>query len=135
LAVDLTFPVREATVAFLRAQLSLTALIPAGKIFGQMQPPNTPYPFVRFGGPGATPLEYSCQNGSTVAGDLHIFAENEAEAEVIGTELVLVLDGMHIDLDGGGNMDVRWIGAQSLRDPDEADIWHKIESFEFEAGL
>jgi hypothetical protein len=133
-AVDLTFQVREAVVAFLRGQGALTAMLPAGRIFGQVQPPNTPYPFIRFGTPSITPLEYSCQDGVTVTADLHVFSENELEAAAIAAEVVAVLNRKRLSIDGG-EMDARWTGSQMLRDPEEADLWHVPVTFEYEASV
>ena len=134
MAADLTFQVREAVVAFLRAQASLTALLPAGRIYGQMQPPNAVYPFIRFGSPDADPLEYSCMNGCTVTADLHVFSENEQECAAIAAELVIVLDGKTVDLGADKVADARWTGGPMLRDPDDEKLWHGVRTFEFEAA-
>lgn len=134
MATDLTLPVREAGVVFLRAQGSLTALLPVSSIYGTEQPPNPPYPFVKFGQPTTDPLEYTCQDGCTVTADLHVFAETEAEAHAIGEELVLVLDEATLDLGGGREATARWTAGLSLRDPEDERLWHIVRTFEFEAS-
>lgn len=134
MATDLTFPVREAVVRFLRAEGSLTALIAASRIYGQEVPPNAEYPYVRFGAPTALPREWSCEDGSTVTADLHIFARNEAEACVIAQEIVTVLDDARLDLGGGRGAVARWTGGPTMRDPEDEELWHAVRTFDYEAA-
>jgi hypothetical protein len=140
LAVDFSLAVREAVVAFLRTDGPFTALQPVSGIYGQMQPPNTPYPFTRCGVPNAVPLEYSCVNGSTVTLDVVMFAEDEAECHAIAHELVTSLDGKELQLtdsDGNpiGGMYARWTGGPTGRDPEEESVWRAVRTFDFEASL
>lgn len=140
MAADLSFPVREAVVKFLRAQASLTALVKGSQIFGQLQPPNTPLPFVRCGVPSNVPLEFSCFNGCTVTIDLLTFSENEDECAAIASELVTVLDAASVPLEDASNavigrMDARWTGGISGRDPEEDSVWRAVRTFDFEASL
>lgn len=133
MAVDLSFAVREAGVVFLRASGPVTALIPASSIYGQDVPPNRPYPHIQFGAPGAVPLEYSCVNGSTVTMDVHVFAENEAECNAIAAEIVEQMDGRTLNLEAGRETVVRWTGGQTMRDPEDEQLWHAVRTFDFEA--
>lgn len=134
MAADLTFPVREEVVAFLRASGPVTALLPAERIYGSEIPVNPVYPYVRFGQPDAVPLEYSCQNGATVTSDLHVFSRSEAECYAIAAELVASLDDKTIGLGGGMEAKARWTGGPIIRDPEDEELWHGVRTFEFEAA-
>lgn len=134
MAVDLTLDVREAGVVLLRGS-TLTALMPASSIYGQDTPVNPPYPRVNFGQPATFPLEYSCQDGSTVTADLHVWSESEAECCAIAAELVEVMDGARLDLGGGVEATARWTGGQMFRDPADNSLWHGVRTFDFEASV
>lgn len=134
---DLTLEVREAVVSWLRADVALTALVPAERVFGLRQPVDAPYPFVRYGTPDTLPNTASCMSGSVVYVDLSTFAgkqgASEDEACTIAAAVVASLDGARLDLEGGRYAEVRWTGGQTLPDPDERDVWHALRSFEIEA--
>lgn len=134
MAADFTLPIREAVVAFLRLQGSFTALQPPARIYGLEQPPNTDYPFTRFGTPSAVPLDYSCASGETMTADIHVFAESEAECSVIAAELVTVLDEAALDLANGASANARWTGGPGpFEDSEVVGLWHAVRTFDFEA--
>jgi hypothetical protein len=140
MATDLTLPVREAVTVFLRASSPLVATDPHNRaaddyIFGEVQPANTPYPFIRFGSPDTTPLEFSCFDGCSVSAAIHVFGDDEAQVKEAAAVLVAVLDGKSVPLEGGGELDARWTGGPTFRDPEEPDIWHAVRNFDFEASL
>jgi len=67
--VDLIRPVRRATLAALKADAALTALIPAANIHPATISDNPAWPFIRWDAPTSTPLTW----GATVSFRLHVF--------------------------------------------------------------
>lgn len=133
---DLTLPVREAIIVRLReAAAILGAPVPAGKVFGMMQPPDTPYPFVRYGVPEAVPFRASCISGSSIAVIIHAFADGKSEdsAATIAAWVVDALDDKVLQLGDERTATISWTGGSTLADPVEKDIWHAYRTFDVDA--
>jgi hypothetical protein len=134
--VDLTLPVRVGIVTLLEQAAALPgAPVTPAQVFGMMQPPETPYPFVRYGVPDALPFRASCINGTTINVPIHSFGEGKTEdqAAEIAAWVVEVLDGKTIQLGDDMTASINWTGGQTLTDPSEKDIWHAYRTFEVDA--
>lgn len=121
----------------LREDAALTALLgPDGEVYGMRQPVDSKYPFVRYGSPSVLPFTASCMDGSAITVDIHCFAggpgQSEDAAVHIAAAVVDCLDRATLDLGGENKGRVIWTGGQTMRDPDEQDIWHAVRTFDIE---
>jgi hypothetical protein len=73
---DLSLEIRRAIVAHLRADASVTALVPAERIYGEWPTVTDPdWPFIRMGYSDAAAFEASGWSGSESGFTIHVFAE------------------------------------------------------------
>lgn len=114
---------RRKVVARLKADATVTVLLPAGQIFGERSDADTPWPFSRCG-------EFEGEPGHVVRGNVHVFSKSDftdevaAITEAIGTSL----DGAVIELADGRKANVSVSRTRILPDPDEQSAWHGIVS-------
>lgn len=129
-------PVRDSLVKRLEANTALQILCPT--IWGEKQPAETPWPFIRYGVPIITPEEWS---GGLTGGrhrvTLHTFARGPSmdacaaimavtEDELDGSELALVYpEG---DTREASAFELFLNGSQII--PDGDDDWHGIQEFD-----
>jgi hypothetical protein len=149
-ARDSSLFVRQATLAFLKEQPTVVALVPAERVYPPQRPPNPTWPFIGYGVPGVQPFVASCLDGSRVSVAIHTYAETTGEGdETIGGEemaaaiaavVVAALDGATLPLDqaSGGVTDCpypatahfTWTGTQVLQDRADASAFHGVASFD-----
>lgn len=112
---------RRKVVARLKADGVVTALLPAGQIYGERSDAATPWPFARCG-------EFEGEPGHAVRGNVHVFSKAEftdevaAIVEAIGTSL----DSAVLILADDRRAHVELIRTRILPDPDEQSAWHGI---------
>ncbi len=82
---DLSLPLRQAIVAHLRGDASVTALVPANRIFGEWATGEPAWPFIRMGYPDADAFEATGWSGSEHDFQVHVFAEGP------GTDAILTI--------------------------------------------
>lgn len=144
MANDLTLTIRRASLAELKGNAPLTALVAASSIHPQTTPPNVAWPFVKMGSPTGLPLRAGCVDGNTGIFAVHGFAKMrtddgtvvetaEDHAARIGAFIASALDRKQLDLDGGQRVKVRWTGSQLMMDGDEADAFHTVQNFSYRA--
>jgi hypothetical protein len=112
---------RKAIVTHLRADTSVTALVPAVRLYGERAPASPTWPFMRYGVSDAVP-------GYEITVPLHIFSKDpftddvNAIAEAIGGSL----DGKTLSLADGRSAYLKWESVRVIGDAAEADAWHAI---------
>lgn len=134
MARDTSLPLRQAIVTRLRADADLIAIVPADRNYGMRSPPDSAYPFTRYGSPDAQPFLATCMDGATVGITIHSFSEADFEDECasINAALASSLDGAVLTLDTAfpAKAHLRWLGSQIVPDATEASVWHGINRFE-----
>lgn len=115
--------VRRETVARLKADFDLTALLPAAQIFGERSDRTTPWPYCRCS-------EFEGEPGYRVRGNVHVFSKATFTDEVAEiTEAVgTALDGAVLLLGDGRRAHLQLVGTRILSDPIEQSAWHGIAS-------
>lgn len=132
---DLSLDIRKAIVAHLRADTSVTNLVPAERIYGEQPAVSVPdWPFIRFGMPIAAPWEATCYDGSQNRVTLHVFAEGPGTDAVarIAASVVASMGNWEPALfeDAGGG----WVGTQILED-EEPEKLHAVVQFDVIAAV
>lgn len=125
--------IRKATVARLKANAGVIAIVPAVRVFGpRVIQKNLVWPFMRVGVSIASPMLASCLDGETIRFAVHGFskANDEGEAANINAAVKNSLDGATLSLSDGGRAILTWTGAQIMEDGSEADAWHGFSSYE-----
>lgn len=145
MANDLTLPIRRASLAELKADANLTAIVAAPSIWPQTTPANVAWPFVKMGAPTGLPLRAGCVDGNTGIFAVHGFAKAryddagamietaEDHAARIGAAIASALDRKALRLDGGQTLKLLWTGQQLMMDGDEADAFHTVQNFAYRA--
>jgi Protein of unknown function (DUF3168) len=139
-ANDLTLPIRRATLAALKADAALTALVPPASIYPQTVSAMPAWPFVRMGAPSGLPIRATCVDGNQGNFAVHGFAKPrdidgtivetaEDHAARLGAAIASALDRKVLVLDGGQRARLTWTGSQLLLDGAEADAFHTVQSF------
>ena len=127
--------VREAIVTAMKATNPLTALIPAGSMYGERVPATRTFPFTKMGDPILTPFRMACHNGEQDDFAIHWFIKasdtvaGNDEAVEFGNLLKDAFDQKSLPLEGGDTRDVEWTGGQVFADRDEKDTWHGFATF------
>ncbi len=116
---------RRAIVAALKADAALTALVPAGRIFGEKSKSNA-WPFVRCSEFEGGPL-YSL---APVAANIHAFSKSafSDEAHQLIEAIGAALDGTVLELADGRRAHVQIASTRVMQDPDESSAWHGVAS-------
>ena len=112
---------RRAIVAHLRADATVTALIPAARIYGARSPATPVWPFVRYGVSDAVPAY-------EITAPLHVFSKADFtdEAVLIADAIGNSLDEQVLGMSDGRNAHLRWAGARVIPDAAEASAFHAI---------
>lgn len=140
MANDLTLPIRRATLAELKANAPLLALVSASNMHPQTTPASPAWPFVKMGAPSGLPIRAACVDGHEGIFAVHGFAKPrmsgaqmvetaEDHAARIGSAIASALDRKHLEIDGGYRVSVTWTGSQLLQDGAEADAFHTVQNF------
>lgn len=113
-------PFRRKLVARLKADAVVTALLPAGRIYGERSDADTAWPFSRCGEFEGTFEE--------VTGNVHAFSKSDFTDEVGGIVEAISssLDGAVIELADGRKAHVTVDRTRILPDPAEQSAWHGI---------
>lgn len=132
--MDLIRPVRRATLTALKADATLTALIPADNIFPSTVRDGQPWPFMRWDNPSSTPLTW----GATVTFRLHVFGKpvmsggaiTETAEDFVSRATSTAHKVVHRNRVAipGGTVRLWSALTQVIRDGDEADAYHGIIS-------
>lgn len=115
--------VRKALVTHLKADLVVTAALPAARIFGE-RADSSAWPFSRMGEFEGNRL------GQDVSGNIHVFSKGEFSDEAATlTELIgNSVDGAVLALADGRRCIVELANTRLLADPEEQSAWHGIAS-------
>lgn len=132
---DDVVPLRNALVKRLEDDPDVFAACPT--VWGEKQPADSPWPFIRYGVPILTPDEVSTLTGARHRVTLHVFARGPSmdECSAICALVVDNLDGVDVDLvfpDGvtreATAYELFCNGQQII--PDGDDDWHGILEFD-----
>lgn len=114
---------RQVVIEHLKADATLTALLPEGRIFGERADADVRWPYSRFGEPDARPGDISFP--------IHVFSKERftdqvnAIAEAIGHSL----HGAVLELDDGRKINVAFVSTRTVPDGRDPDAWHAIVTF------
>jgi len=131
MARDSSIPLRKAILRALKADGTITALVPASRIYPPQRPAKPQWPFILYGASIDTPLRASCLDGSTVNVAVHVFQRGpnaEEETAAIKAALAASLDGAELDLQAAypAHASIVVTGGRTIQDGDEGDAWHGI---------
>lgn len=148
MAKDATQYVRPAVLRLLKREPTVTALVPAARIYPPQRPPNPDWPFIGYGVPSTTPFGASCLDGSAISVAVHAYAETTGEGDgtVGGEDMALAIvaavvsvlggdQGAEIDLQELGECPyparayISWTATQVVQDGAEADAFHAWATF------
>lgn len=141
MANDLTLPIRRASLAELKADTALLALVPAASMYPQTVSASPAWPFVKMGSPSGQPIRAACVDGNEGIFAVHGFAKPrtngsgqvvetaEDHAARIGAAIASALDRKVLTLDGGQRARLLWTNSQLLMDGGEADAFHAVVNF------
>lgn len=129
--------VRGKIIAALKADASLTAIVPAARIYPGKSPASPTWPFIR------VPILTGTFDGlgSSQGGFIHCFTklsatapDPEAQAATINRHIARILGAID-DIDVGDDLEagIHVRQTQTLGDPDEADAYHGIVQIEAQA--
>jgi hypothetical protein len=133
--VDLALSARVALVKALKADATLTALVPTARIYGPEPPDKPQWPWAYVQTPLESPARATCLNGASLSVTVHGFAKGPGDdaASAIGNAIKRALDDLSIPLDEC-TVDVQWQQNQIIRDSAEASAYHCICRFNVEVG-
>lgn len=125
-----TRAIRAALISHLKADPSVTAMVPSARIFPQQVPASIEWPYSFLGASIGTPDRASCLDGRVSRLAIHTYARTvtngpsgESQADDIADAIAASLDGLHI---ASADMDVTWISNTTIRDPSESSAFHSI---------
>lgn len=118
--IDLTLETRQSIIA------QITGAVNAD-VYGEFTPANVAWPFIRYSS-STTPYEDSCNDGSVILVDLHVFANGPS------TDAVLLLARqVLVAMSSWTGGDATWLGnIGPLADNPEASKWHSVVQFRVE---
>lgn len=130
--------VRRAIVSAMKAEPTITALVPAASILPP-QPPSVPtWPFILYGVMISTPLRASGSDGATLTGAIHCYAKGPGDegCGAITGAVAAFLDGPEDPDDHGpkglsltipaASCVVQVASDQVIADGSDANSWHGI---------
>lgn len=140
MAGDLIREVRRATLAHLKSDAKLTALVAASSIYPSRIDGAPVWPFVRWDAPQSIPIDLSCIAGATVTFTLHAFAGDrfsggalvetaEDHAARIGSAVKAAVHNKRVAI-GDATARLRALSARLIQDGSEASAYHAIISVE-----
>lgn len=128
---------RRVILTALKSDPTLTAIVPAARIYGDEVPAKPETPFVRWDGPSTLPFSLSgAANSSTTSFMLHSFAKvrlssSGAKIETASDYANRIMSAVHgvvhrnrFSDDDGRVFKVVVSSRMSMRDGAEADAWH-----------
>ena len=143
MAIDSSLAVRKGILTLLKGNATLTAMVPAERIYSQETEAAPKWPFIRLGVPSMVPIRAACVDGASLILAVHAFAQTrigggveletaEDYAHRIGATIASALDGQRLTLTNGMAA-IRWTGSQLLQDPEEASAFHAVVNFSVRA--
>jgi len=139
MARDASKYVRQAILAYLKTKPSVTALIPADRLYPGQLPASPVWPYGYTGVPVSTPNRASCMDGSIISMVFHSWARTttadgagENKANDIGDVIATTLDGVELDLPSPypAKAYINWVSNQTIRDADESSAFHNLCALE-----
>lgn len=97
---DFSLDIRRAIVAHLRADATVTALVPSSRIYGEFVATPTgqqpTFPFIRLGYSQSSPFEATCWDGSDNTVTVHVFAQGPGtdSVETIASRVIQSVQDM-----------------------------------------
>lgn len=135
MAKDASLYVRRAVVSRLKAEAAVADIV-ASRVYGLAPPAGPTWPFVKMQPASSVPMRATCLDGSRIAFRVSGFAKgpDETNAAILGEAIAMCLDGLSVPLSDAPYparlTSIRWLGTQTIPDPEEASAWHAIVSFE-----
>jgi hypothetical protein len=98
----------------------------------EVPPVNPTWPWVRYGGPGETPI----RKGTSVRFTIHTFskAQFSDESANLNGGVQASLEDAVIELSPGVTARIVWLGSQILPDPQEIGAHHGVNDFRATIG-
>lgn len=133
MATDYSLEVRRSVVAHLKSFGPLTALVSAARIYGEKQPVDAAWPFVRYGLSEAAPFDATGWDGSEHDVAIHAFANGPYTDAIEGISKQII-EAMKVwpGVPGTGIVSAEWIGPKTIvRDspPEQEAKYHSIIRF------
>jgi hypothetical protein len=137
MTIDPTIYTRQKVIAALKADATLTAIVPAARIYPQKTPDQPTFPFIRMGALSFQPLRGDGGAGGQATGAVHCFTkasastpDAEAQAASIQRRMAEVIDAIN-DMDVNNlQLSIHVTGGQLLMDAAEADCFHGLVNFD-----
>lgn len=134
--LDPSLSVRGKIIAALKADVTLTAMVPAARIYPGKSPASPTFPFIRVPMLIGTVAELDGGSGSDQSGVIHCFTklassvpDPEAQAATINRHIVRIVSQIDdLDLGDGESLGVQAIQTQVIEDSAEADAYHGLVS-------
>lgn len=137
MTIDPSIYARQKAIAALKADATLTAIVPATRIYPQKTPDQPTFPFIRMGAFSFAPSRNDGGAGGQATGTVHCFTkasaavpDAEAQAAAIQRRMAEVLDAMNDISVSGLQLSVQVTGGQLLMDAAEADCFHGLVTFD-----
>ena len=126
--MSLITSVRREILTALKANSTVTAIVPAARIYPSKTPDGPTYPFIRYGAASMEPHSLSCWKGGTVSGMVHCFVGVGGaivDAEATCGDLTEAMS------DCIGALSTTFATSfQIMADSEEPDVWHGFVQFE-----
>lgn len=126
--IDPSLAVRGKIIAALRGDSTLTAIIPATRIYKADPPSNVVWPYVLLGELITAPQRLDGGNGAIVSGAVHCFVkavdDPQADAMTINAHVARILDSMDEVAADELDLGIHVTGSQVIRDGAEASARH-----------
>lgn len=126
MTISPTIEARSIVIKALKAAPSVTAKIPADRLYPTVTPASPAKPFGRYGVESVDPFRASCWRGGSVDGSYHVFVNKAADipdpkayAEQAIAAIADVLDGLpdcHVE-------------RTQMMEGTDADSWHGVVMF------
>lgn len=118
---------RGTIISAMKADISLTTIVPASRIYPQKVPASPAWPFIRLDSLNAVPARYDCAEGSEITGTVHCFTKLSSSVPDPEAQAASVLDLIAASIDGIEDCHVE--NAQVIMDAAEADAFHGLLQF------
>lgn len=134
---DLSLSVRREVLTHLENDATVTALVPAGRIYGIQVPALPDWPFIRYGVPISNGFEATCWNGMTSTITIHAFTETTET--LAGEDAAMLVSQAVIESMSSfaptsvAVIDLQWSNGTILREETEADKFHAVIEFSITA--
>lgn len=127
-------PARRAVLAAMKGEATITALVPAARVYPPKVPTSPTWPYIRHGVGISTPIKATCLNGASVVAAISAFGKGGDEvAGAIGDAISDFLDGpdglgLSLEMPDGRMATVQVESNNIIQIDLEADNWMSITS-------